>query len=184
MSASDVLQRAERIYEERLRQELERSHLNFFVAIEPESGEHFLGRTLSEASASARTAYPERRTAVLRVGHRVTIHIGAPMSTNRAATATVAELDAWIDTGFTGELVLPQNHIQSLALPIGPKVRAGLADGSEVELDTFTCLLDWFGEWKQIEVVANQGRFPLLGVGLLLDRALHIDFCANKLTVE
>ena len=73
---SDLLQRAERIYEDRLRQELERTHPNYFVAIEPESGEYFLGRTLSEASAAARRAHPQRRTAVLRVGHRVTIDIG------------------------------------------------------------------------------------------------------------
>ena len=97
--------------------------------------------------------------------------------------AMEAELDGWIDTGFTGELVLPQRSVKSLGLPLGPAVKAGLADGSEVQLDTYTCLLEWFGEWRRIEVVANQGQFPLLGVGLLLDHALHIDYRAKTITV-
>jgi predicted aspartyl protease len=42
------------------------------------------------------------------------------------------ELDAWVDTGFTGELVVPQPQITALGLPLGPAIRARLADGSEV----------------------------------------------------
>ena len=45
--------------------------------VEPDSGEHFLGKTLSEASAAARAVYPDRRTFVFRVGHDTTVHIGA-----------------------------------------------------------------------------------------------------------
>jgi len=93
------------------------------------------------------------------------------------------DLDVWIDTGFTGELVLPRHHVTSLGLPLGPAVKAGLADGSEIQLDTYTCILNWFGEGKRIEVVANHGQFPLLGVGLLLDHDLHIDYRAKTITV-
>ncbi len=46
----DLIERSEKIYEDRHKQELERTHLNDFVAIEPESGHYFTGRTLSEAS--------------------------------------------------------------------------------------------------------------------------------------
>jgi clan AA aspartic protease len=101
---------------------------------------------------------------------------------NPAGTTDV-ELDAWIDTGFTGELVLPQQTVTSLGLPLGPSVMARLADGSDIQLDTHTCHLEWFDEWKRIEVVANQGQFPLLGVGLLLDRDLHVDYRAKTVTV-
>jgi predicted aspartyl protease len=92
-------------------------------------------------------------------------------------------LDAWIDTGFTGELVLPQQQVTSLGLPLGPSVRARLANGSDIQLDTYTCLLEWFDEWRRIEVVANQGQHPLLDVGLLLDHVLHIDYRAKTITV-
>src|SRR5204863_7626994 len=58
MSAADLMKRVEQIYQERLRSELERTHRDDFVAIEPDSGEYFLGRTLSEAAAAARAADP------------------------------------------------------------------------------------------------------------------------------
>lgn len=77
MNATSLYERADRIYQERLRTDLERTHLDSFIAIEPDSGDYFLGRTLSEASAAANAAHPDRRCCVLRVGHPVALHIGA-----------------------------------------------------------------------------------------------------------
>ena len=77
MFTSELAQRSQRIYEERLKQNLEQTHRDYFVAIEPDSGDYFLGRTLSEASASARAVHPDRRTFVLRVGHSTTVTFGA-----------------------------------------------------------------------------------------------------------
>jgi clan AA aspartic protease len=94
------------------------------------------------------------------------------------------EIETWIDTGFTGELVLPKAIVNSIGLPIGPAVKARLADGSEIQLDTYTCRLDWFGEWERIEVVANEGQFPLLGVGLLMNRDLHIGYPTRTVVIE
>jgi hypothetical protein len=71
-----LIQRAERLYAERLKEKLEATHLHSFVAIEPDSGEYFLGQTLSEAAAAARAVYPDRRTHIVRVGHRAAVHIG------------------------------------------------------------------------------------------------------------
>ena len=50
--------------------------------------------------------------------------------------------EVWIDTGFTGELVLPQRLIDELALSQSGTVRAILADGSQVGMKTFTCEID------------------------------------------
>jgi clan AA aspartic protease len=97
--------------------------------------------------------------------------------------ASETELDVWVDTGFTGELVVPRRHIAFLNLPLGPAVKAALADGSEIRLDTYTCMIEWFGTWKRIEIVASGGQFPLLGVGLLLDRELRVDYRARTLGV-
>jgi len=63
MTQSDVddfVQRAEAVYVIRLRTVLEPEHIDKFVAIEPESGDYFLGRTISEAIGAARRAYPNR----------------------------------------------------------------------------------------------------------------------------
>ena len=75
-NAENVARKAKRIYEEQLRASLEESHMNEFVAIEPISGDHFLGRTLSEAIGASRLKYPDRLAHALRVGHKAAIHFG------------------------------------------------------------------------------------------------------------
>ena len=72
-----LTERAKKLYEEKLKDELETSHLNKFVAIEPQSGEYFLGATMSEARQAARAAHPDRLTCLLRVGHEAAVHIGS-----------------------------------------------------------------------------------------------------------
>jgi hypothetical protein len=71
-----VARRAQEVYEGKLREELEASNLDDFVAIEPESGDYFLGETLSQAIQAARAAYPDRLPFVLRVGHPTAVEIG------------------------------------------------------------------------------------------------------------
>ncbi len=75
----ELMSRAEEIYFTRLRAILEPGHLNEFVAIEPESGDYFLGRTLSEASREARRCHPGRPTHVMRIGHSAAVHIGTQL---------------------------------------------------------------------------------------------------------
>ena len=75
---SEKLERdAEWIYQHRLKQQLEQSHPDAFVAIEPVSGNYFLGATLSEAIGAARKAHPDRLAHALRVGHKAAVHLGA-----------------------------------------------------------------------------------------------------------
>jgi hypothetical protein len=72
-----VVERAKRIYAEQLQAMLEAQHCNRFVAIEPESGEHFLGDTFDEAVKSARAKYPSRLSHTIRIGHRAAFHMGS-----------------------------------------------------------------------------------------------------------
>ena len=65
----DVALRAEQLYERGLRQQLEVTHPNQFVAIEPDSGGHFVDSTLSGAIQAARNAHPDRIAFALHVGH-------------------------------------------------------------------------------------------------------------------
>ena len=71
-----VIERAKRIYAERLQAALEAEHMDRFVAIEPESGEHFLADTFDEAVKSAWTKYPTRLSHTIWIGHRAAFHIG------------------------------------------------------------------------------------------------------------
>jgi hypothetical protein len=75
--AADLEIRAEAVYRERLKDRLEVTNPDDFVAIEPESGDFFLGKTLSEAIQAARAAYPARLPFALRVGHTSTLELGA-----------------------------------------------------------------------------------------------------------
>jgi DNA-binding transcriptional regulator YdaS (Cro superfamily) len=71
-----VIERARKIYAAGLQQELKAHHRDRFVAIEPESGEHFLGDTFDEAVNAAAERYPNRLSYTIHVGHRAAFHIG------------------------------------------------------------------------------------------------------------
>ncbi len=79
MTGPDVYEfarKAEEVYALRLRAVLEPEHIGEFVAIEPESGDYFLGKTLSEAIGAARHTYPDRLAHAMRVGHKAALHFG------------------------------------------------------------------------------------------------------------
>ena len=99
-------------------------------------------------------------------------------------TATPQEILTWIDTGFNGDLLLPRQQIDNLRLSQSGTVKAILADGSGVVLNTYSCEIDWFARRRYLEVVANDGGYPLLGVGLLLDHDLHISYQSGEVTIE
>ena len=101
-----------------------------------------------------------------------------------AEQAGPTDITVWIDTAFTGDLVLPRSQVAALRLPIGVAVPAVLADGSAVEVDAFTAHIEWFGKTRSLEVIANEGRIPLLGMGLLRGRKLTIDYAARTLTLD
>ncbi len=72
---SSIAKEARTIFES-IRESLEASHLNEFVTIEPISGRHFLGKTLSDAIGSARQENPERLVHTFRIGHNAAVHFG------------------------------------------------------------------------------------------------------------
>ena len=71
-----VISRAKEIYERRLRSRLEADHMGQFVAIEPDSGDFFLGDTFDEAVKLARSKYPSKLSHTIRVGHAAAFHLG------------------------------------------------------------------------------------------------------------
>lgn len=106
------------------------------------------------------------------------------MEVRAASDAATIPIEAWIDTGFTGELVMPRSQIQRLGLRRGLMVNAVLGDGSRSRMDTFVAWIDWFGELRDIEVIASEDRSILLGVGLMLGHRLTVDYDTLRLTLE
>jgi hypothetical protein len=72
----ELARRARQIYDQRLKSKLEATNPDDFVAIEPESGEFFLGKTLSQAIQAARAVHPERLSFAIRVGHETAVQLG------------------------------------------------------------------------------------------------------------
>ena len=75
-----VAENARRIYEFKLRKELEPKQSGRYVCIEPVSGSYFLGDTFDQAVNAAIDVFPERLTHTLRIGHRAAIHLGVLVS--------------------------------------------------------------------------------------------------------
>ena len=73
---AELTKQAKQIYSTRLRAPLEPNQRGMFVAIEPKSGDYYLGRSLSEAIQNARETHPNRRPFVMRVGERTAIQFG------------------------------------------------------------------------------------------------------------
>lgn len=101
-----------------------------------------------------------------------------------AQDAPALPLEAWIDTGFTGELVMPRAQIQRLNLKRGLIVQAVLGDGRKSRMDSFAAWIDWFGELREVEVIASEDQSTLLGVGLMLNHRLVVDYRTLRLTLK
>lgn len=75
MNRSTAASKARVIFD-RIKASLEATSPNKFVAVEPISGEFFLGETLSDAIGSSRRQHPDRLAHAFRVGHKATVHFG------------------------------------------------------------------------------------------------------------
>ena len=100
------------------------------------------------------------------------------------STGPSMPVTTWIDTAFDGHLVFSARVIEELNLDSLAETEAILADGSRVTLETFVCFVDWFGERLPLQVIANDGKYALLGTGLLDKRVLHIDYISKELSLD
>ena len=52
---------------------------------------------------------------------------------------------------------IPRKQVAELGLSKQSSAAAILADGRSVELETFACLLDWFGNTYETQIAASDG---------------------------
>jgi clan AA aspartic protease len=84
-------------------------------------------------------------------------------------------IDAVIDTGFTGDLTLPNARIYALGLPWVGELVGQLADGSVQMIDIYDAILIWDGNPVTVRIQAVETT-PLLGTRLLAGHELKIPF--------
>ena len=93
-------------------------------------------------------------------------------------------VDAWVDTAFDGHFVFRSSLIGRLGLETLVETEAILADGSKVTLNTYVAYVKWFGAVIPVQVVENEGKFPLLGSAFLTGRRLLIDYAEGTLEIS
>jgi clan AA aspartic protease len=90
----------------------------------------------------------------------------------------MVDVEAAIDTGFSGFLTLPIQLIQTLDLAFDRSDIFMLGDDRKVEFDLYQAELIWDGEPKAVRVLATEGT-PLVGMSLLEGCHLFVDVIAG-----
>jgi clan AA aspartic protease len=88
------------------------------------------------------------------------------------------QIEAVLDTGYTGSLTLPSVVVSALHLPFSGRGSVVLGDGSESELDIHEATVTWAGERRLVAIDVAETD-PLLGVGLLLGNELTVQVIAG-----
>ena len=95
-----------------------------------------------------------------------------------------AEVEATVDTGFTGSLCLPLDVVSSLSAPFVGRGVAVLADGSTVETSYHRARVLWHGHERAVQVLVTEGG-PLVGMTLLRGSVLTVTVSpGGEVTVE
>lgn len=84
------------------------------------------------------------------------------------------ELEAVVDTGFTGALCLGAEQIKEMGLPVVGRGAAILADGRAVETRYHRGRVLWHGREREVQVLSAEGG-PLVGMTLLRGGLLTIE---------
>ena len=92
----------------------------------------------------------------------------------RGPDGQAQDIEAVVDTGYSGFLTLPAAVVRELGLPFVYVGRALLANDDEVSFDVHEVTVLWDGQPRHVRADAT-GSTPLMGM-LLLDRHdLHVE---------
>ncbi len=96
----------------------------------------------------------------------------------RGSGGVEVEVEAVVDTGYTGSMTLPATVAATLRLERRSGGRAVLADGSSRRFDTFAAEVEWGGSWRGV-MVSALGDEVLIGMGLLAGHELRVEVVAS-----
>ncbi len=84
------------------------------------------------------------------------------------------KIEAIIDTGFTGELMLSGDLIDRLEIPRVGELPITLGDGSEVYVSLYLTIVVWHSEKRIVQTLRTDGN-SLVGMSLLFGNRLILD---------
>ena len=94
--------------------------------------------------------------------------------TLQGPTGQTRDIEAVIDTGFTGFLTVTPLLAEELALVFEGTARATLADGSETTFPYYSVAVLWDGQARYVEADAADTT-PLIGMRLLDSHSLYME---------
>ena len=83
-----------------------------------------------------------------------------------------------LDTGFTGQLLLPERYIRRLGIRMDRSSTGRLASGEMTEIATGTATVIWRGRRRNVRVLQLDSE-PLLGMEFLWNHRITIDAVAD-----
>ena len=114
--------------------------------------------------------------------------IHGTVSTSRVPTITLTiagqEWAATIDTGFNGDLELPETLRNALNPRYIGRMISVLAGGQTIEEELYRVNFPFDGEMIQAEATFVADRDILIGTRLLREYRLQIDFVRRSVTLE
>lgn len=117
-------------------------------------------------------------TGVVNARHQATIRLAV-----HHVNGQKQEVEALLDTGFSGSLTLPPAVIAALGLP-RTRGTVILANGSEDQFDIYAAVIRWDGTPRDILVEAADTD-PLVGMALLIGYDVHIQVAeGGKVLIE
>ncbi len=94
------------------------------------------------------------------------------------------EFPAIIDTGYNGEVILPEHRVQEMGLEFLGTIDNELADGRVVEIEFFRGRIKWFDDVQEVAIGASQSDDTLLGTLLLANCELNVNFKQGSVKIE
>ena len=97
----------------------------------------------------------------------VALHLQGPEGRTR-------DIEAVVDTGYSGFLTLPTSLVAQLELPFAYMGQALLANDDEISFNVHDVTVLWDGQPKHIKTDAT-GSTPLVGMSLLDAHSLYVE---------
>ena len=102
----------------------------------------------------------------------------------RGQNGQTENIEAALDTGFTGFLTLPPSLVTALQLPSWGSSQFTLGDGNTVVFDVYIATILWDGQEREVYALEAEGG-PLVGMSLLYGFRLTADVVdGGPVTIE
>ena len=94
------------------------------------------------------------------------------------------EIEAVVDTGFNGMLMLPKETIRKLHLR--PIASSGyiLANGQSQECNVYKTEMQWLGKMEKVLIIESDSDLSLVGIDLLYNTTLTIKPSKEYISIE